>query len=59
MEDIYFDKTDEQLLEILIRLVEFDHYDPVETPEDVVAYRKNGYSQYSAKKEILRRLEKC
>lgn len=59
MENIYADVDDESLLEILISLVKIDHYDPVKTPEDVVAYRKIGYSQCSAKTEILRRMERC
>jgi len=56
MKNIYEDLSDEELLDIFVSLVKIDHYDPTQTPQNVVTYRKLGYTQYSARSEILRRL---
>lgn len=56
MENIYETVSDDDLVEILIRIVEVDHYDPTRTPRDVVKYRNLGFCQSSARSEILRRM---
>lgn len=50
------DLSNEELVQLFDRLVRYDHYDPVETPADIVSMRDEGISHYVLRDAVLARM---